>query len=112
MSSVTDLFSLIGAYVLGDAFAGDKVSHFVAYAALGAAGVMGFSRSVLQFFTVLVSLVVLGGILEFAQGMTETRIPDPGDMLANGLGILTGGLFGLIAILLVRKLWPEPCPAP
>ena len=69
---------------------GDKVEHFLAYALL--------SASAMQLFptrrgcgVVAALLIALGVGLEFAQGgLTATGMADPGDALANTLGVVAG----------------------
>ena len=69
---------------------GDKVEHLLAYAALAAAAVQVFRRG--RFLLAVGAGLVLMGIgLEFAQGaLTETRLADPADAVANTAGVLLG----------------------
>lgn len=69
---------------------GDKIGHLVAYGALAAAAVQLFARW-RGVLTAGIGLVLLGVGLEVAQGaLTETRMADPMDALANTLGVLMG----------------------
>jgi len=68
----------------------DKVEHFLAYASLAASAVQLF-RPGRQLWIVGVGLVLMGVGLEFAQGaLTETRMADPADAVANATGVLAG----------------------
>lgn len=69
---------------------GDKVEHFLAYAALAASAVQLFETR-RAWCVIGVVLVGLGIGLEFAQGaLTTTRMADPRDALANTLGVIAG----------------------
>lgn len=69
---------------------GDKVEHLLAYAALAAAAVQLF-RPGRFLLGIGAGLVMMGVGLEWAQGaLTETRMADPADALANSAGVLLG----------------------
>lgn len=69
---------------------GDKLHHFIGYGALAAAAVQLFARWPALLGAGL-GLVLLGIGLEYAQGaLTETRMADRADALANTLGVITG----------------------
>jgi len=69
---------------------GDKVEHFLAYALLAASAVQVFRPGRLLWI-VGIGLVLMGVGLEFAQGaLTETRMADPADAVANATGVLAG----------------------
>jgi VanZ family protein len=68
----------------------DKVEHFLAYAALSAYAAMLFARRRAQAIAAA-GLVVLGVGLEVAQAtLTDSRMADSADALANTLGVLAG----------------------
>ena len=68
----------------------DKWEHFLAYAALAAAAVQLFARWPALLGAGL-GLVLMGIGLEYAQGaLTETRMMDRWDALANTLGVIAG----------------------
>lgn len=68
----------------------DKLGHCLAYAALSAYGGMLFVRMRAQLRTAA-GLVALGIGLEYAQAMlTDSRMGDLGDAVANTLGVLIG----------------------
>lgn len=68
----------------------DKVSHFLGYAALSAYGGMLFARMRAQTWTAA-GLVALGIGLELAQAqLTDSRMGDLRDAVANTLGVLAG----------------------
>ena len=69
---------------------GDKLGHFLAYATLSAWSVLLF-RTGNARITAALSLVMLGIVLEIGQGyLTQDRLMDARDALANGLGVLAG----------------------
>lgn len=72
-------------------FAGfDKIEHAFGYGVLSAYAVMLFARRKTQAWAA-VGLVVLGIAIEIAQaGWTSSRSGDPGDVLADLLGVLAG----------------------
>jgi VanZ family protein len=75
----------------------DKVGHLLAYATLSAWAAMLFATRRARVGAAL-ALVALGIALEFAQGaLTDDRLRDPMDALANTLGVVLGS-----AVLLGR----------
>ncbi len=69
----------------------DKVGHLLAYGVLAAWAVQLFATRP-ALVSSLLALVALGIGLEYAQGaLTETRLADPRDALANTLGVMLGG---------------------
>lgn len=68
----------------------DKLGHVLAYATLSAWAVMLFATRRAWLLAAL-GLVALGIGMEFAQGaLTEYRLADPRDAIANTLGVLLG----------------------
>ncbi|MET0130494.1 MAG: VanZ family protein [Stenotrophomonas chelatiphaga] len=68
----------------------DKVEHFLAYFLLGGSAVQLFQRG-RALVWIAVGLVLMGVGIEFAQGaLTETRMADPADALANTVGVVVG----------------------
>jgi VanZ family protein len=68
----------------------DKVSHFAAYFVL-AAGAVQLFRNWPALLGAGLGLVLLGIGIEYAQGaLTETRMADARDALANTLGVIAG----------------------
>lgn len=68
----------------------DKVEHFLTYAALAAGAVQLYPRW-RSLLSVGVALVLMGIGLEYAQGaLTEYRMMDRADALANTLGVIAG----------------------
>ncbi|MEM9232922.1 MAG: VanZ family protein [Pseudomonadota bacterium] len=108
LEGATDIFMAIAAFFFGDPELGDKVSHFLAYGALGGMSVFGFARSAREGIMVFVGLLVFGTLLEFAQGLGGVRETDALDLVANFAGLLTGMTSGAIAILLYRRMSPQP----
>ena len=73
---------------------GDKIGHFLAYAALMFWFCVLYGRGRTRTaYGVL--WIVLGVALEFAQGATGYRTFDLADMAANTLGVLAGALAAL-----------------
>lgn len=69
---------------------GDKIGHLLAYATLSAWSVFLFVSARARWTSAL-GLVLLGLLLEAAQGMlTEHRLMDARDALANTLGVMLG----------------------
>lgn len=69
---------------------GDKVGHFIAYAALSGYASMLLERKRARALAAI-ALIGLGIGLEIAQGsLTATRTAEIADALANGLGVLAG----------------------
>ena len=84
------VMSLLPAPELPDAPGSDKLHHFLAYFALAAAAVQLFARWPALLGAGL-GLVLLGIGLEHAQGaLTDTRMADRWDALANTLGVIAG----------------------
>lgn len=71
-------------------FGVDKVQHLLGYFGLAAYAVMLFADG-RTHRRAAVGLVVLGIAIEGAQSaLTASRVADPGDVLANSLGVLLG----------------------
>ncbi|MFV2031383.1 MAG: VanZ family protein [Gammaproteobacteria bacterium] len=67
----------------------DKLMHFLAYGLLSGwfSLIVRYPRSLwLVFF----GLTGFGLLMEYLQGLTSYRMPDIGDAVANGLGVLLG----------------------
>ena len=78
----------------------DKVEHLIAYAMLSTYAVLLFAPARAQALAAC-GLVALGIALEGAQAaLTASRVADPGDMLANTLGVALG--WGLGRWLMAR----------
>lgn len=85
------VLSLIPVPDLGQLPSGtDKIEHFLTYAALAAGSVQLYPRW-RSLLSVGVALVLMGIGLEYAQGaLTEYRLMDRADALANTLGVIAG----------------------
>jgi VanZ family protein len=78
----------------------DKVEHLTAYGVLAAYAVLLFAPVRAQALAA-VGLVLLGAALEGAQAaLTVSRLADPGDLVANTLGVALG--WGLGRWLMAR----------
>lgn len=73
---------------------GDKLQHIAAYSAMAYWFAMLEIANVNKRRWAMFALILLGGLLEFLQGLTGYRTFDTGDMLANAIGVLIGGLVG------------------
>jgi VanZ family protein len=69
--------------------AADKVQHAVAYALLFVLGRQAGYRSTRAL---IIGLLVLGAVIEVAQGFTATRTAEWLDIVADGIGIGAGFL--------------------
>ena len=70
----------------------DKVEHFLAYFLLAGSAVQLFATR-RALCVVTLGLVMMGVGIEWLQGaLTETRMADPMDALANSIGVLVGML--------------------
>ena len=68
----------------------DKVEHLSSYALLACGAVLLFARRRAQLGAGI-GLMAMGVGLEFAQALlTQTRMADPADALANAMGVLVG----------------------
>ncbi|KLI97633.1 membrane protein [Luteimonas sp. FCS-9] len=84
------VLSLVPSVPMPDVPDGDKLGHFLAYAALAAAAVQLYARWP-SLLGAGLGLVLLGIGLEYAQGaLTDGRVQDPADALANTLGVIAG----------------------
>jgi VanZ family protein len=64
----------------------DKLNHLAAFALLGLLARLAWpAQSLVRW---LLSLLVYGGLLEIAQGLTPNRQAEWGDLLADALGLL------------------------
>jgi VanZ family protein len=82
----------------------DKVEHFLAYFLLAASAVQVFATH-RALWVAGVGLVLMGVGIEWAQGaLTDNRMADPIDALANTSGVVAGMLIALtpLANLLLR----------
>lgn len=87
--------------LFGDAGNADKVSHFIAYGALGFTGILAALRPLGRVWLVPLMLLAYSGLIELAQMAGGVRHGDLADMAANGLGVAAGmaAALGLCAIL-------------
>ena len=76
--------------LFGDASLGDKVGHFLAYAALGAAAALAQIRIARSGRWTILALMLYGAALEGVQGLGGVRDASVIDGLADGLGALAG----------------------
>lgn len=111
--AVVVVLSLAPGPDLPDAPGSDKLHHFLAYFVLAASAVQLFPRWA-SLLGAGLGLVVLGVGLEHAQGaLTQTRVADYWDALANTLGVIAGLGLQLTPLrdLLLRieaRLFPRP----
>ncbi len=90
--------------LFGDQALSDKVGHFAAYGALGAAACWARLTLLKRLWTVPAGLALYGVLLEGVQALGGVRSPEIADALANASGALAGFAAGLVlARLLNRK---------
>lgn len=80
---------IIASFLFGDAAYADKVGHFVAYGALGAAARFSLRPGV-QWWPVALGLAAYGMSLEGVQYFLDARSAEIWDALANALGAVAG----------------------
>lgn len=90
----------LAAMLLGDGAFGDKVAHFLAYAALGGAAALAGVRIAGRALYALAGLALYGAALEGVQGAMGVRQPELADALANALGAAVG--YPVAAFLMTR----------
>ena len=80
----------------------DKLMHYGAYAGLAFLSLLAFERR--RGIAVALSMILLGGVIEFLQNFSPGRTPEFADAIANTLGVFTGIALGL---LVTGPLGPE-----
>jgi len=80
----------------------DKEMHFAAYLLLATIPALGFEFR--KGIPSVLSMILLGVVLEFAQRLIPGRNFEIADMVANTLGVLAG----LALALTIRMLFPSP----
>lgn len=103
--SLTEWLSRI---VFGTTDLGDKIAHFLAYAALGFFSVLGWGRSARALTTTLAFIIVYGLLLEILQLIGGSRTGDVLDLLADSLGGLLGMAGAILGVLLLNRALPTP----
>jgi VanZ family protein len=88
-----------------EAYVWDKLLHFTAYFGLAALAALSLKSRRALLYAVL-GLIVFGGMLEIAQGLTG-RDASWLDELANTLGAVSGALLGLLFVRLVDRTAPD-----
>ena len=83
--------------LFADAALGDKVAHFLAYAALGVSAAWGRVWIAGLAWASPLALAAYGGGLELVQGLGGVRAAEAADALANGLGAVAGFAAALLA---------------
>lgn len=76
--------------LFGDEALGDKVAHFLAYAALAVSAALARLTISGRRMPVVVALALWGVALEIIQGLGGVRVADSTDALANALGAFGG----------------------
>lgn len=88
---------MIAALIFHSEEMGDKVAHFMAYAALGGSAALGQFRMLGQRAPVIAGIAVYGMALEGLQGLGGVRQPEIADAMANALGVISS--FAAVAVL-------------
>ena len=94
----------ISSVLFGDPKLADKVAHFGAYGALGAAAVWAHLTVFSKRRGAALVLGAYGVFLEWLQGMGGVRTPELADAIANGLGALCGVVGAVILANLLGRL--------
>jgi hypothetical protein len=76
---------------------GDKVAHFIAYAALGGSAALGQLRLLDKRAPIIAAIAAYGMALEGLQGLGGVRAPEIADATANALGVISA--FAGVALL-------------
>lgn len=79
---------------------GDKVAHFLAYAALGGSAALGHLQIAGRRWLTIAALASYGALLEYLQGQGGVRAPEIADALANS----SGAIAAFPAALMVERL--------
>ncbi len=79
----------VAVFVLGDSGLADKVAHFMAYGALGAAAFLARFDLFRTRWALPLALAGYGAALEGMQGLGGVRSPELADAVANFLGVVT-----------------------
>ncbi len=93
----------ISTTLFGDPKLADKVAHFLAYSALGAAAVWAHLTIFSKRRGSALALAAYGVLLEWLQGVGGVRSPELADAVANGLGALSGATGAVILANLMRR---------
>lgn len=80
----------LAAALFGDAGLGDKLAHFLAYAALGASAALARLRVAGRAAVAVFALALYGAALECVQAFVAPRDADIADAAANALGAAAG----------------------
>jgi hypothetical protein len=94
----------IAELVFGNPALADKVAHFAAYGALGAAAAWAQLTLLSKRRITALALALYGVLLEAVQGLGGVRTPEVADAIANGLGAVAGLGGAIILARIIRKL--------
>jgi len=83
---------------------GDKVAHFLAYAALAGAGAFSHFTFRGRRTPVILALAVYGVLLEILQGLGGVRSPELADAIANASGALAAFPAAVLVEQAMQKL--------
>ena len=67
----------------------DKLGHFIAYMVVSSWFSL-IAKRTSSLWWVMLGLIAYGLLIEFLQGLTDYRMEDLADALANSLGVVTG----------------------
>lgn len=80
----------------------DKLMHALAYGGLAGMPFVIFGRARTVYAAAL-AMLPLGFGIEIAQGYVPNRVTDPGDALANVLGVALGAFLGPVGRMLANR---------
>ena len=106
------VLSLVPAQYAPSVDEGNHGGHLAAYATLALLGGLWAPRRWMRW-AIPLALVLLGGTLELVQSLVPSRVADPGDALANTIGVALGSLLALGARHVTSRFGPTgPPPGP
>jgi len=92
--------------ILGQAELADKIAHFLAYGALGAAAMFADLKIAGRRLMTIMALAAYGAVLEGAQAIGGVRTPELADALANAFGALCAYPGFMVLTWLATRLRP------
>lgn len=75
----------------------DKTNHLLAFSSIMFLGYYAFPK---KTFMVVVTSIAIGALIEVLQSFTAYRTAEWGDLLADALGVMLGGL-----VIVVTRKW-------
>lgn len=86
---------------------GDKVAHFLAYAALGGSAAFAHLEIAGRRSVTIAALALYGALLEYLQGLGGVRVAESADAVANFSGVIAA----FPTALFIERAWARLKPA-